>query len=133
MFRHTNSISTPPRHKRSKASAAAVLALICVFCCSTFAAGHDDKVVDSQVLEVIDEIQKRRADLEAKKSQVCRMLDGRIADLLADRFDRKTYVMTDFLSDMIEAWEDYCKDREFDRALILKSLKSLADNKENAD
>ena len=86
MFRYTNSISTLTRHKRpkhSKTPAIAVLAVIGVFCCSGLAFGHDDKVTEQEVSEIIDELERQKAHYELKERGVCEDLDRLIADELA--------------------------------------------------
>ena len=103
MFRYTNSISTPTRHKRpkrSKTPAVAALAVIGVFCCSSLAFGHDGKVLGG--------------DYERRKSDVCDKLDRLIADELALSLNKRYPSVMDDTLESIEAWEGYCKGREFD-------------------
>ena len=103
MFRYTNSISTPTRHKRpkrSKTPAVAALAVIGVFCCSSLAFGHHSKVLGG--------------DYERKKSEVFDKLDRLIADELVLSFNEPHFFVMEQTLDSIEAWEGYCRDREFD-------------------
>lgn len=135
MFRHANSISAQTRarrHKRSKASAVAAVAVIGVFFCSPVAVGHDDEVLDPMFFELLDKLEKEEADYERKRSDVCEKLDRLIADQLGRRFDNERITILDDTLELIEAWEGYCKGREFDEALIKKSLEYFLEDK-NAD
>ena len=112
MFRYTNSISTPTRHKRpkrSKTPAVAVLAVIGVFCCSTFANGAHD-LSDLKQFNKLRELRQYKE----QRAGLCHELDLEIARILATRFHRDSYEMPDYLAGMIEAWEGYCKGRKFD-------------------
>lgn len=134
MFRYTNSISTPTRPKRPKrfkASAVVTVAVVGVFCCSTVAVGHDDKSIDPLVLQLIEEGQKRDAYYEWKKDNVCENLDRKIADSLAKRIDKPNFFLLENQLNLIEAWEGYCKGREFDDALIMQSLEDMAEDKKD--
>ena len=132
MFRHANSFSAQPRArrpKRSKASAVAAVAVIGVFFCSPVAVGQDDEVLDPLVLQLIEQGQKRDAEYEWKKANVCENLDRRIADKLIRKIDRPNFSPLESDLNLIEAWEGYCKGREFDEDLIKKSLEYLLEDK----
>ena len=125
----------PRPHKRKRkglrfAVVVLLLALACVVYFSS-ASANDDNALDPTLFEVMDEVERQRADYEAKKSEICRKLDRKIADKLIRKIDRPNFSPLESDLNLIEAWEGYCKGRVFDQGLIIKSLQYEIDGKKN--